>query len=190
MKKILILLLIFASCNTAEYYFPSKDFFEKNKPTEIRIKNLNFQELTDSIRNGLYKNEFYYIKINNKNIEYKITPFAYTGGLIKEKNVLEISKDSVKFSFINYPIDKLSYYLKSHYENNGKNVNSPDSYKKAILKLVLKKEDDSQTLNKLLLKVVKTYQKTNIKLKDSIELNISFNYHLDYIYNIPPQPIF
>ena len=54
MKKIIILFIIFSSCKKEVYYYPSKKFFDENKTTEISIDNLNFKQITDSIRNELY----------------------------------------------------------------------------------------------------------------------------------------
>lgn len=188
MKKLLILLLILSSCKKEVYYYPSKVFFEENSPKEIIIDQLSFEEITDSIRNGLYRKENYFLSLVDKNKKYLISPFAYTGGFIKEKNALEIIDDSI-YVFINkYPLTQLSKYLKLHYENNGNVEYLSDSYKRAFIKIVFNKNDNDIKLKKVLLKVIKAYNETDIISKDSIDLAIMLDYPLDKRLTTPPPP--
>jgi len=90
MKKFLILLLIVSSCKKEVFYYPSKSFFDENHPKEIIIDKLSFAEITDSIRNGLFRKEKYFLTLVDNNKKYLVSPFTYAGGLIKEKNALEI----------------------------------------------------------------------------------------------------
>lgn len=190
MKKLLILLLIISSCKKEVYYYPSKDFFEKYSPKEIIIDDLNFQEVTDSIRNGLYRKEKYFIELQDTDFRYRVTPFAYTGGYIKEKNVLEIVDDSLWFSANKVSIKELGKYMKLHYENNEKKSYLPDSYKRAFMKLIIEPKDDSVKLKNKLLHIIQVYNRTTIKNKDSIDLHIMLDYYLDKVYpqTIPPTP--
>ena len=189
MKKLLFLLILISSCKKEVYYYPSKSFFEENNLTEIIIGNLSFKEVTDSIRNGLFRKEKYFLILNDKNNEYRISPFTYTGGFIKEKNALEIVDDSIYVSVNKFPLTELNKYLKLHFENNGKLEYLSDSYKRAFIKLVLETDDSSTKLNELLLRIIKTYDKTNIVFKDSINLNIMLSYSDGFIFKIPPPPI-
>lgn len=190
MKKLLLLLIIISSCKKDVYYYPSKVFFEENKPKEIIIDNLNFQELADSIRNGLFRSERYFITLNDSNSIIKLSPAAYTGGYVKEKNILEIDDDSLWFRAKKISTKELGKHMKLHYENNGKIIYLPDSYKRAFIKLVLDYDDNAQKLKEILLKIVKTYEKTAIKNKDSIDFHIMLDYYLDKVYpqTIPPPP--
>ena len=137
----------------------------------------------------MYRKEKYFLTTVDKRKEYKISPFTYTGGYIKEKNALEIVDDSIHVSVNKFPLTELSKYLKLHFENNGKVEYLSDSYKRAFIKLVLEKDNDGIKLKNLLLNVVKTYNETNIKHKKNIDLAIMFDYSLDEIVSIPSPPI-
>ena len=192
MKKIIILFIIISSCKKEVYYYPSKSFFEENKPKEINIDNLNFQQVTDSISNGLFRNERYFMTLNDSKSIIMLSPIAYTGGYIKEKNILEIDDDSLWFGAKKVSIKELSKHIKLHYENNGKIAYLPDSYKRAFLQLNLETEDSSDKLKGRLLNIIKVYYSTNFKCKDSVNLEIMLNYYLDKVYPqpiLPPPPI-
>jgi hypothetical protein len=188
MKKVLILLLIFSACKKEVYYYPSKDFFDEYNPQEIIIDDLSFQEITDSLSNGLFRKEKYFLTLVDKNKEYRISPFTYTGGFIKEKNVLEIVDDSICVYGNKVSLHQLNKRLKLHYENNGREYSLPDSYNRAFIKLVLKPNDNRLKLEKLLLKVIRTFNGTNIIDKDSIDLGIMFDYPLDLDFSKIPPP--
>mgnify|MGYP000630961404 CR=1 FL=1 len=193
MKKLLLLLIVFASCKKEIHYYPSEDFFKENNPREINIDDLSFEKITDSIRNGLYENKFYFLEVEDSKNIYKILPFAYTGGYIKKRNALEIVNDSLWFSAEKVSINELEKYIKLHYENNGKIRYLPDSYKRAFLKLILEPKDNSRKLKTKLLNIIQVYNKAVIKNKDSIDLNIMLHYFLDKVYPPPfppvPQPL-
>ena len=190
MKKLLFLLILISSCKKEVYYYPSEDFFEEYNPTEIIIDNLSFHEITDSISNGLFRKEKYFLTIVDEGKEYRISPFTYTGGYIKEKNALEIVDDSIYVSVNKFPLTQLSKYLKRHYENNGKSEYLSDSFKRAFVKLVLEPKGNSEKLKSKLLYLLQVYNQTNIENKDSIQLNILFNYPRDLDFSkISPPPI-
>ncbi|PQJ75823.1 hypothetical protein [Polaribacter gangjinensis] len=189
MKKIIILFIIFSSCKKEVYYYPSKKFFDENKTTEISIDNLNFKQITDSIRNELYNKRNLYIKVIEFNKTYIISPFANTGGYIRERNMLKIINDSIFRMDKTYHISHLSKFLKLHYENNNKEIDLPFSYKRAFIELSLEPNADSKKLKNYLLKILETYNKTEIVSKDSIELGIMLDYPLDRIFPNPPPPI-
>lgn len=189
MKKILLLLIIFSSCKKEVYYYPSEDFFIENNPTEINIDDLNFEKVTDSIREGQYLKKYSFIKIKDSKTIYKISPFAVTGGLVKMRNTLYIRNDSIDLIKGVFPISDLSKYLKLHYENNGKDYFFASSYRSAHIRVVLSKEEKSKKLKQILLKLVKTYNQTEIENKDSISFNIVFDYPIKHPQYIPPPPI-
>lgn len=185
MKKLLLLLIIFSSCKKEVYYYPSKKFFEDNEPKEINIGHLSFQEITDSIRNGLFMQKRYFLTLRDSESIYKLSPLAYTGGYIKEKNILEIVNDSLWFLADKISIKELGKHIKLHYENNGKITNLPDSYKSAFIKLNLEPKDQSEKLKTRLLKIIQVYNQTNFKNKDSVNLDIM----IDYYYSEDPKAI-
>ena len=189
MKRLLLLFLILTSCKKEVYYYPSKSFFDEKKPTEIIIDELNFEKVSDTIRSGLFMKQNYFIVLEDSKNIFKISPFAYTGGLIKEKNVLEIFNDSLSFSGKKYSINELENHLKTHYENNGKVPYLSDSHKRAMVRLVFEKDDSSSELKKKLLFILKSFNKSNIVQKDSIAFNLMLDYPLETVRLPPPPPI-
>ena len=193
MKKLLLLFIVFASCKKEIYYYPSEEFFKKNNPKEINLDNLSFWEIKDSIYYELYRGNRLFIELENQRKIYKISPFTYMGGLIKEKNVLEIYQDSLWFFNKRQSINQLDKLIKIHYENNGKIPYLPDSHKRAFVKLTLEPEDNTEKLKAKLLYIVQVYNKAIIKNKDSIDLNIMLDYYFDKVDppTIPsaPQPL-
>jgi hypothetical protein len=188
MKKVLILLLIFSACKKEVYYYPSKDFFDKYNPQEIIIDDLSFQEITDSIRNGLYDDKNLFLKIEESNKTYNVISFADTGGYRRERNGLHIRNDSLDLINGKYPLKDLSKYLKLHYENNDKEYFYASSHKWAYVVLNLERKESSKKLKELLLEVIKTYNETNINFKDSIQFNILLEYPLKGVFPTPPPP--
>lgn len=188
MKRFIILFLILSSCKKEVFYYPSNSFFEEYKPTKIIIDDLSFQEITDTIRKGLYRKEKYFIELEDTDFKYKISPFADTGGYLKERNGLNIKNDSLDLINGVFSISALSKFLKLHYENNDKEHYYAFSHKRAYIRLTLDREDSSQKLKNRLLNLVKVYNKTDIIHKDSIELAIMFDYPLNPVSSIPPPP--
>jgi hypothetical protein len=109
---------------------------------------------------------------------------------MKERNILEIVEDSLHVSVNKAPLNQLSKQIKLHYKNEGKESYLPDSYNRVFIKLVLKPNDNSLKLEKLLLKVITTYKEANIMYKDSTDLGIMLDYFLDSDFSkIPPPPV-
>ena len=179
-------MMILSSCKKEVKYYPSKSFFVEYNPIEIIIDDLSFQEITDSIRNGLYRKEKYFIELEDTDFKYKIAPFADTGGYIRERNGLTIRNDSLDLLKGNFPIDNLSKYLKLHYENNDKEYFYASSYKRAFIMLIFEPTDNSRKLKNRMLHTIQVYNQTNIKNKDSIDFHIMLDYYLDKVY---PQAI-
>ncbi|QTE22096.1 hypothetical protein [Polaribacter cellanae] len=186
MNKFLIFLIVIFSCKKEVYYYPSKSFFDENKPKEIIIENLSYGEIVDSLTNQIFKGKRHFIEIKDSNKIYKISPFTYTGGYIRERNGLYIRNDSLDLMKGMFPISDLSKYLKLHYENNDKEYYYAFSYKRAYIRLILERDDSSGKLKKILLNLVEVYNKTDIKNKDSIKLGIMLDYLLKPVFPLTP----
>jgi hypothetical protein len=85
-------------------------------------------------------------------------------------------------------MQELSKYIKLHYENNGENYLLASSYKKAQVQLVLSNKEKPKKLKAILLNLMKTYNNTDIKNKDSIAMHIVFDYPINRQQYIPPRP--
>lgn len=189
MKKILLLFLLVLSCKKEISYYPSKKFFKENNPKEIFIDDLNYGEIVDSISNELLKeNRLFVVIEGDKNI-YKISPFTYTWGLIKERNGLEICKDSITILDKKYPKSETQKYLKLHYENNGKIEYLSTSPKYAFVKLVYERNKKAVELKKTILNLIINFEKVSIKDKENIHLGIMLSFPIEIQREIPPPLI-
>jgi hypothetical protein len=188
MKKLLLLFIVFTACKKEVHYYPSKKYFIEKDLQELNIDNLIFEQITDSIRSGLSNNRNLFINIEDTKGIYKIAPFVVTGGYFREKNILYIINDSIDLAIGRFSMQELSKYIKLHYENNGENYLLASSYKKAQVQLVLSNKEKPKKLKAILLNLMKTYNNTDIKNKDSIAMHIVFDYPINRQQYIPPRP--
>lgn len=188
MKKLLLLFIVFTACKKEVHYYPSKNYFIEKDLQELNIDDLIFEQITDSIRRGLTENRNFFIKIEDSKDIYKIAPLVVSGGYVREKNILYVINDSIDLAIGRFPIQELSKYIKLHYENNGENYLLSSSYKKAHVQLVLSKKEKPKKLKAILLNLMKTYNSTDIKNKDSIAMHIVFDYPINHQQYIPPPP--
>lgn len=189
MKKVFILFFIIISCTTEKQYYPSKQFFKEHNPQEINIDTITFEVLFDSLSNQLFKDKRYYIEVKNSNKSYRISPFTYSGGFIKERNALEIFNDSIYVFDEKYPITLLDKYLKVHFDNNGNLDWFSTSPKYAFVKLVFHKNTKSKIIKKRLLEVVNSFDKVFENKQDSYNLSVMFDKFNREQMSIPPPPI-
>lgn len=187
MRKLIILLLVLSSCKK-ELYYPSKQFFDEYNPKEIDISNLNYGEIVDSLTNQIFNKKRHFFKIEDSNRIYKISPFTYSGGLIKERNALEINNGSIHILNKKYSKSELQKYLKLHYENNGKIEYLSTSPKYAFVKLVLDKKEKSKILKEELFNLFKNFEETSIKNKKNIDFSVMLTLPLEMKNDIPPPP--
>lgn len=189
MKKFFFLLIFISSCKKEVYYYPSKIFFEENHPKEIIIDNLSYSEIVDSLTNQIFKKKRHFFKIEDSDRIYKVSPFTYSGGLIKEINSLDIENESIWWKYKKLPINNLEKSIELHYGNNGKEYFLPYSYKRAFIKLTLESITDSQNFKRKLLNIISAYEKAEFKHKDSCYLNIMLHYYKNSNYQpLPPKP--
>ncbi len=182
-------MILISACKKEVHYYPSKQFFEENNPTEIITHNLNYGEIVDSLTNQIFKNKRHFVTIENNNQIYKISPFTYTGGLIKEINSLDIDNDSVWWEYKKQPLNNLEGLIELHYGNNGKEYFLPYSYKRAFIKLILDSISNYKKNKSKLLYIVKSYEKAKFKYKDSCNLDILIHYYKDSRHQpLPPPP--
>ncbi|PKH49347.1 hypothetical protein CXF68_00985 [Tenacibaculum sp. Bg11-29] len=99
---------------------------------------------------------------------------------MKFKNILSISKDSIKKEK-DYPILELKTVMKKDLLNSGEN----DRYSDSSEKLVISLTSEINELENLILKVTKVFNETQEVTSDSLNLNIYINRRME-IY--PPTP--
>ncbi|MBJ2173905.1 hypothetical protein JBL43_06615 [Aureibaculum sp. A20] len=100
---------------------------------------------------------------------------------LREKNVIEITQDSVFKSINVLSIDSLYYIMKMDYFNNGEDPSLSDSHDRVRIRIQYDKDERTNELTQLLDKITKYFD--SVKVKTS--LNISL---FEKLINAPPPP--
>jgi len=192
LKKIILIstIILILSCKkqiTEIRYYPTDREISKETLEIIGLDttNLNFREITDKI-GGFTEDNFgnIVLEFKEENIIKRIIPYIYDGGLIKRKNVLEITSDSILVDD-GYHIDQLKELLKRHYSNKGKIPYYPEGPEKALVEITIDTSTNGQELKEVLSKLTLSFDKIRSEIKDTIELRVFFN----YFPKIPPPPM-
>jgi len=193
LKKIVLIstILLILSCEhkTTEirYYPTDREILnEKMEIIGLDTTTLNFRQITNKIGNDYYPEpnfkeialEFY-----DGPIKKTVIPYVYSGGLIKQKNVLVITSDSILIDN-GYRIDELKRILKRHYQNNGKIPNYPVSAHKALIEVNIDSTKTGLEIKGILTKLTHSFDEIKREINDSTELRVFFNYYR----NVPPPP--
>lgn len=192
MRKITFILIFstFLSCIREEkkvFYYPnySENSDNKFETINLEITGLNFKEIVNRIDRNL--NETLIEFKEGKNIK-KIKAFVHNGGLIKRKNILQISTDSVLIDN-GYLISDLKKLMKRHFLNKGKIEYYSDSVEKAIFEISLNPNENANELKETLKKLTVEFDNLKKEINEKIELIVFFSYFRFEKINIPPPPL-
>ena len=190
MKKALYIstILLFLSCKnepTEIRYYPTDRAFSKktSKLIGLDTTKLNFRQLTNKV--GTYYKDFgkLVVEFNDGRIKKRITPYVYDGGLIKYRNVLPITSDSI-LKEKGFHISELKRILKKHYLNKDENFRYAQSPKKALVAVTIDTSKNGKELEMVLVKLTRAFDEIKEEVNDTIELRVFF----DYFRQIPPPP--
>ncbi|WP_034258901.1 hypothetical protein [Aequorivita capsosiphonis] len=191
MKNIIYIstLLLIFSCGkqtTEIRYYPTDREFsnEKSELIGLDTTKLNFIGLTNKV--GTFYKDYgkLVVEFDDGNIKKRIIPYVYDGGLIKSRNVLPITSDSILKDY-GYPITELKKLLKRHYLNDGKNLSYSVSTRRALIEVTIDTSKSGKELKEVLTKLTRSFDEIKEEVNDSIELRIFF----DYFRQIPPPPL-
>jgi hypothetical protein len=143
---------------------------------------LNFRQLTNKV-GTYYRKTSLIVEFDDQQIKKRITPYIYSGGYIRFRNVLQIKSDSILIDD-GYPINELKRILKRHYLNKGKIPYYSQSPKKALVEVTLDTNRTGKEIKEVLTKLTRTFDEIKEEINDTIELRIFF----DYFRQIPPPP--
>ena len=189
----MLISLILISCKNneksikKELFYPNQSEFSKNGNYQfLDLKAFeNFDGFVDSLENLNYRGKKGYLKFESNKLKINIlvsTTFGqYSPILLKFKNILSVSKDSLKKEK-DYPIRDLKNILKKDLLNFGKNNRYSDSPEKLIVSLT----SEIDELENLLFKVSKVFNEIQQESTDSLSLNIFINRRTE-IYPPPPR---
>jgi hypothetical protein len=190
LKKALYIstILLFLSCKNEpteiRYYPTDRTFSEKTSELiGLDTTKLNFRQLTNKV--GTYYKDFgkFVVEFNDGRIKKRITPYVYDGGLIKYRNVLPITSDSI-LKEKGFPISELKRILKKHYLNKDENFRYAQSPKKALVEVTIDTSKTGKELEMVLVKLTRAFDEIKEEVNGTIELRVFF----DYFRQIPPPP--
>ena len=194
MRHILILLFacIILSCadrssETINYY-PNKDFYKNEKLVGINLEEeySNITSLMNRINQIYNKDSIPYIDFNIKDLKVNLVISQNPYGLISERNLLEITKDSIKGCH-NVSIEKLDSILPEYYYNPREQLCNPVNPKRAAIDVSLKPKDNIETLKALLSKIILNFDKIRVKKNDTLDLYVTINYYNSILPPPPPE---
>lgn len=193
MKKIgfisIILLILSCKNQTTEIrYYPTdrEILHEKMEIIDLDTTTLNFKQITNKIGNDYYPEPNFkeiFLEFYDGQIKKRGIPYVYSGGLIKQKNVLIITSDSILID-TGYRIGELKGILKRHYQNNGKIPKYPESAHKALIEVNIDSTKVGAEIKEILKKLTRSFDEIKNEINDSTELRIFF----DYYSKVPPPP--
>ncbi|WP_148256148.1 hypothetical protein [Lacinutrix sp. 5H-3-7-4] len=182
-----ILLILSCENETTEIqYYPSTPDFSTERAVLFGLDttDLNFRQITNKVASYYGKWEYLTIEFNDGRIKKRITPFVYDGGLIKYRNVLPITSDSI-LKEKGFPISELKQILKKHYLNKDENFRYAKSPNKALVEVTIDTSKTGKELEKVLVNLTRVFDEIKEEVNDSIELKVFF----DYFRQIPPPPM-
>jgi|GEM_PF-4149456 len=176
---LIILLLITFGCKEKDiFYYPNKDWFE-NEDSLIKIEHraINFKQLRNTIRNIYQKEKVPYVEMQKNDSTIKIIPLQYDNdGYYKHKNFVTISQDSVFTMTGSQKIDQLQSIMIKQYSNNGRKPEYAEDSKSVIIIIDMPMDEKGIEAEKLLFKLISTFNEINIKFDNTLELYLAFNF--------------
>jgi len=180
----MLFFLLISSCSKRikkKYYYPNLKEVERttNKRT-IRINSFSSFEEFKSEMWGFYQitpGKTPILLLETENTEYHIkyiNEFGCIPPIIKLKNLIGISKDSIYKWEKYYPIEKLENILKTDLLNYGQHNKYADNPSSLIIQFLHPENESISNLEHTLLNLLKIFNAINLQAKDSLELNIRF----------------
>lgn len=179
------MLIIFGCKEKATLYYPNKDWFE-NEGSLVKIEHraINFEQLRNAISNIYQKEKVPYVEMHKNDSTIKIIPLQYdSDGYYKHKNFVTISKDSVFTMTESQKNDQLQSIMIKQYSNNGKKPEYAEDAKSVTIIIDMPMDENGIETERLVFKLISTFNEVNTKFNDTLELYIAFNFR-----QAPPPP--
>jgi len=193
LKKIAFIsaLILVFSCQekiTEIRYYPNDALFANENAEIIGLDTtkLNFKKITNKI--GTFYEGFgeLVVEFHDGYIKKRVIPFVYGSGLIKERNILQITSDSILIDN-RYPISELKRILKRHYTNKGKIPYYSESPYSTLVEVTVDTSKSGKELKEDLIRLTRTFDEIKNELQDTIKLYVYFDY-LRQTPRPPPPP--
>ena len=181
LKYFLLLIILVFSCKpkTENFYYPSFEKLKERKIDTLNLENIgNYNELISKLENLNYGEKYGFLKLKNENRIYNLNlttrhGFCYGGPIIKEKNLITISEDSIMKNEKVFHISSLTEILGKDLKNYGKENEYAESSEKLRISLALKNPENFVHLEKYLISLVEKFNQLNKEGK--YELNIQID---------------
>lgn len=200
MKSFAHLYLVFLICFSCiekqektkhhSFYYPNKELLLKHKNSPYLTLDLfkSTDDLLDSLSILNYQNSNAVFQIRDSLIDYTfiVKYLNHPEGpptMIKSKNLLGISNDSIFKFKSSYPIDSLCNVLKKDMQNYGYDSKYSDSPKDLFIVI----NDSINKLKSPLVKLFKCYNVITSEINDPPNLNIAFSEHVDKMRNLEKE---
>jgi hypothetical protein len=181
LKYFLLFIILVFSCKlkTENYYYPSFEILKERKTKTLKLENFeNYDELISKLETLNYGNKYGILKLHNKNRIYDLglsTRFGYCfgGPVIKQKNLITISEDSIMKNDKLFHIGHLTEILEKDLKNNGIENEYAESSEKLRISLALKNPKNFTNLEEYLLNIIEKFNQLN--KEKNYELNIQID---------------
>ncbi len=171
---VIICLISIISCDKKQVqFYPSEKLFNQEKKQIIDInKYTSVKEFYKKIIENYDKQVNSYVIINNQKRVKKIRISLRGSGLIKERNIITIYRDSIITEEKTFDILKLEKVLEKHILNNKKSYFYSDSSTKAIVSI---SPSDINSLKYILSIVTDTFDNLKSRKTEDLQLNVFLN---------------
>ena len=181
LKYYLLLIILVFSCKpkTENFYYPSFEKLKEGKTDTLNLEKIgNYYELINKLENLNYKEKHGFLKIKNQNRIYNLSlttrhGFCYGGPIIKEKNLITISEDSIMKNDKVFHISSLTEILEKDLKNYGKENEYAESSENLRISLALKNPENFVFLEKYLISLIEKFNQLNKRRE--YELNIQID---------------
>ena len=146
------------------------------------VKIRNYEELISKLENLNNGEKFGFLKLEKENKIYNLRlttrhGFCFGGPIIKEKNLITMSEDSIMKNDKVFHISYLTKILEKDLKNNGKEDKYAESSEKLRISLALKNPENFVHLEKYLISLIEKFNQLNNNNEYELNIQIDREFH-------------
>ena len=146
------------------------------------VKIRNYEELISKLENLNNGEKFGFLKLEKENKIYNLRlttrhGFCFGGPIIKEKNLITMSEDSIMKNDKVFHISYLTKILEKDLKNNGKEDKYAESSEKLRISLALKNPENFAHLEKYLISLIEKFNQLNNNNEYELNIQIDREFH-------------
>jgi len=164
---LIVLSIILLSCDKEQKFYPTVFEVKETDLINLNETDLSFGEIVLKVQDTLfYSNKTLVLYFEDNKVNYFIKTFVYNEGLIKSRNLLNVT---------NLSGDTLTNELTKHYFNNGRLVDYSISPEKAMCLIEFQDDVSRMEFKNKLIDLISTFDLFNLKHQANLELKIFIN---------------